>query len=146
MNYINNPIKKEIETIKRFEIENLFNQCESYEIYESKADFGVWDWNPSSSAMIRRESLEFIKNYPHVSFWKTGADKAIFSLLHLLGGSANIDAVCFLYRHHNKNNFNSAFTTGNKKLLNEESINKLIVWNKKIRTDVISMFVNNKAE
>ena len=31
-------------------------------------------------------------------------------------------------------------------MLCDESINKLIAWNKKIRTDAISMFINNKTD
>ena len=59
--------------------------------------------------------LDVIKYYPNKEYWKTGADKVIFSLLHLVGGSASITSVNYLYRHHNFNNSQTTLTTGNKK-------------------------------
>ena len=83
---------------------------------------------------------------PDKGFWRSGADKIIFSFLHLIGGSVNISAVCFLYRIHGSNNFASSKNTGNKKYLKETTVNKLIQWNKKLRLDTLKMFIRNKKE
>ena len=96
--------------------------------------------------MFRKEALEIIKIYPDVSYWKTGADKVVFSLLHLIGGSANITSVNYLYRHHNENNSQTTLTTGNKKYLSENYIKKLISWNKKLRLDTLKMLLQNKQQ
>jgi len=141
-------IKKTLENdkVNYLEIENLFKEDETFKIEKVKAPFGLWSWNPSTSAMFRKNTLDILKYYPDKKFWKTGADKVIFSFLHLLGGSINISAVCFLYRVHSNNNFNASLNTGNKKYLNEDTVNKLILWNKKLRLDTVKMFLQNKKE
>ena len=96
--------------------------------------------------MFRKNALEILKYYPDKEFWKSGADKVIFSFLHLIGGSINISAITFLYRTHNNNCFNESKNMGNKKYLNQKTINKLINWNIKIRIDSIKMFYENKKE
>ena len=128
------------------EIENLFKTSDNFKIIPIKAPFGLWSWNPSSSAMFRKSSLEILKFYPEKEYWKTGADKVVFSLLHLLGGSANITSVNYLYRHHSENNSQTSLTTGNKKYLSENYVKKLISWNKKLRLDTLKMFITNKKE
>ena len=147
LNSKNNQINKQADRIFYRQIQNLYNQNESFEInfLDIKSlPFAQGGWNPSSSAMIRKEALEILKYYSDVNFWKTGADKVIFSLLHLIGGSANISAVCYLYRHHDSNNFKTTLSTGNKKYLCEDYVKKIILWNKKIRLDSIKMFIKNK--
>ena len=128
------------------EIENLFRTKEYFEIKLVKAPFGLWSWNPSTSAMWRKNAIDILQYFPDKKYWKSGADKVIFSLLHLIGGSANIDAVCFLYRTHNQNNFNNSSFSGNKKYLSEKTVDKLIGWNIKLRLDTIKMFLCNKKE
>lgn len=143
---INNPLYSKKNKMSYFEIEKIFNQNEFFKIKYVKAPFGLWSWNPSTSAMFRKSSLDILKYYPDIEFWKTGADKVIFSFLHLIGGSCNIDAVCYLYRHHGKNNSKTTLSTGNKKYLGENYIKTLIQWNKKLRLDAIRMFISNKKE
>ncbi len=149
LNYVNNPIK-EIETeVRLSDTKNLFQANESFTIkYLSikKTPFGLWEWNPSSSAMFRKSSLEILKYYPDKSFWKTGADKVVFSLAHLIGESINTSAVCYLYRHHGKNNSKTDLTVGYKKYLTQEYVNTLIDWNKKLRLDTLYMFLSHKKE
>lgn len=140
--YKTNPESK----IKYQEIENAFKQNDFFEIKKVKEPFGLWSWNPSSSAMFRKSALDILKFYPNKKYWKTGADKVIFSLLHLIGGSANITSVNYLYRHHNQNNSQTTLMTGNKKYLSENYIKKLISWNKKLRLDTFKMFIKNKNE
>ena len=96
------------------EIEKIFNTNEEFKIEIldlKKAPYALWSWNPSTSALIRKSSLDILKYYPDIPFWKTGADKVIFSLLHLIGGSINISAVLWLYRHHDNNNSKTKLTT-----------------------------------
>jgi len=146
LNYIKNPIKKEIEKIARIEIENLFNINDNYEIYPSQVAFDLWDWNPSTSAMIRKNALDIIFNYPDIEYWKMDADKVIFSLLNLTGSSANIDAVCYLFRHPEESNPNNNSNTDNKKHQAQLQIDKTIEWNKKLRLDIAKMFIDNKKD
>ncbi len=122
------------------EIDKLFITKESFEVKKVKAPFGLWSWNPSTSAMWRKSALDILKYYPDKEYWKCGADKVIFSLLHLIGSSANIDAVLFLYRVHSSNNFNSSNLSGDKKYLCEKTIVRLINWNVKLRLDTLKMF------
>lgn len=129
-----------------YEIENLFKITDDFKIKRVNAPFGLWSWNPSSSAMFRKSALDILKYYPSKEYWKTGADKVIFSLLHLIGGSATITSVNYLYRHHGANNSQTTLTTGDKKYLNENYINKLIDWNKKLRFDTFKMFKENKKD
>ena len=145
LNYISNH-KKTNKKIDYSEIENLFNQDESFEVKKVNAPFGLWSWNPSTSAMFRRSALKILDFYLDNEYWKTGADKVIFSLLHLIGGSANISAVCFLYRHHKENNSQTTSSVGNKKYLKESYVEKLIEWNVKLRCDSIKMLILNKKE
>jgi len=149
LNYITNPLKPNLEKISDCDLQNLFNPEKEYELEfltTKNLPFGMWGWNPSTSAMFRRSALKILNYYPDKKFWKTGADKVIFSLLHLIGGSINISAVCYLYRHHGENNSKTTLTTGEKKYLNEEYINTLVEWNKKIRLDTLYMFISNKKE
>ncbi|MBR2069585.1 MAG: glycosyltransferase family 2 protein [Candidatus Gastranaerophilales bacterium] len=128
------------------ELENLYKTKEYFEVQKVKAPFGLWSWNPSTSAMWRKNAIEILQYFPDKEYWHTGADKVIFSLLHLIGGSANIDTVCFLYRIHTDNNFNSSKFSGNKKYISEKTVNKLIDWNIKLRLDTIKMFIKNKKQ
>lgn len=146
LNSINNPLIKKSKKINYEEIENIFQTDEYFKLKKVKAPFGLWSWNPSSSGMFRKSSLDILKYYPDKEYWKTGADKVIFSFLHLIGGSINISAICYLYRHHSKNNSQTTLTTGDKKLLCENYINKLIQWNIKLRSDAIKIFVYNRSE
>lgn len=137
-----NPVQK----INYLEIENSLKLSEAFEIKKVKAPYGLWSWNPSSSAMFRKSALDILKFYPNKQYWKTGADKVIFSLLHLIGGSANITSINYLYRHHNSNNSQTTLTTGSKKYLSESYVKKLISWNIKLRLDTVKMFASNKKE
>ena len=128
------------------ELEKIFNNKEYFEIQQIKAPFGLWSWNPSTSGMFRKSALEILHLYPNKEYWKTGADKVLFSLLHLVGGSACITNIGYLYRHHGLNNSQTSLIVGDKKYLNENYIKKLIAWNKKLRFDTLKMFIENKKE
>lgn len=146
LNCISNVIKEKKAGIKYGDIENTFNLSDSFEIKQVKEPFGLWSWNASTSGMFRKSSLEILEYFPDKEYWKTGADKVIFSLLHLIGGSANISAITYFYRHHDGNQSQTALSSGNKKYLNEEYIEKLIQWNKKIRIDTLNMLKENSVE
>ncbi len=149
LNYVANPIKIKQEKINYTEIEKAFKNSDDFKLEfltTKELPFAMWGWNPMSSGMFRRTSLDILKYYPDIKYWKTGADKVIFSFLHLIGGSVNISAICFLYRHHNSNSSQTTLTCGNKKYINEKYVEKLIAWNKKIRLDAIKMFIKNRKE
>lgn len=139
-------LNQDIAKVNYSEVENLLKTKADYEIKKVKAPYGLWSWNPSTSAMWRKNAIELLKYYPDKTYWRSGADKVIFSLLHLIGGSANIDSTLFLYRIHSNNNFNSTNFSGNKKYLSDGTVNKLINWNIKLRIDTIKMFIKNKRE
>ena len=149
LNYVSNPLKIKKDKINYTEIEKKFNNSEDFKLEVlsiKELPFAMWGWTPMTSGMFRRTSLNILKYYPDIKYWKIGADKVIFSFLHLIGGSINISAVCFLYRHHEKNSTQTSLTYGNKRYIDENYIKRLIDWNKKIRFDAIKMFVKNKKE
>lgn len=149
LNYVSNPVKIKQDKINYSDIEKIFNDKEDFELEHlsiKKLPFGMWGWTPMTSGMFRRTSLNILKYYPDIKYWKIGADKVIFSFLHLIGGSINISAVCFLYRHHEKNSTQNALTYGNKRYISEDYVGKLINWNKKIRLDAIKMFILKRKE
>jgi len=133
-------------SVTNVDMENIFKVDNEFEIKKVKAPFALWSWSPATSGMFRKTALKILEYYPNKEFWKTGADKVVFSLLHLFGGSCNISSVCYLYRHHDANNSQTTLTTGEKKFLSEKYIEKLISWNKKLRLDTLKMFVENKQE
>ena len=139
-------LNQNLKAINYSQTEQLFNTKDYFEINKVKAPFGLWCWNPSTSAMWRKNAIDILEYFPNKEYWRSGADKVIFSLLHLIGGSANIDAVLFLYRTHSSNNFNSSSFSGNKKYLSSNTIDKLIDWNIKLRIDTLKMFILNKRE
>lgn len=141
-----NPLYQKQKEINFKDLENIFNNSEKLTLKENKEPFGLWNWNPSTSAMFRKSALDILKYFPDKKYWKTGADKVIFSLLDLVGSSVNISAVCYLYRHHSLNNSQTSLTMGKKKYLNENYIKKLIKWNKKLRFDTLKMFSDSKKE
>lgn len=146
LNSNSNPIKIFQKEINYKSIEKIFNSKEKFTLKENKEPFGLWNWNPSSSALFRKSALDILKYFPDKKYWKTGADKVIFSLLDLVGSSCNISAICYLYRHHNENNSQTTLTIGKKKYLSENYVKKLITWNKKLRIDTMKMFIQNKKE
>ena len=143
---ISNIVNDKSEIIKFEDVEKMFEITSEFKVEKVKAPFGLWNWCPSTSAMFRKSALKILEYYPNKEYWKTGADKVIFSLLHLIGGSCNISAVCYLYRHHGNNNSETSLTTGDKKIISDKYINKLISWNKKLRIDTYKMFIENKDE
>ena len=145
-NEITSLANQKQEKVDYKEIENLFNLKENFSIKRVKTPFALWAWNPSTSGMFRKSALDILKFYPDVNYWKTGADKVLFSFLDLVGSSCIIDSICYLYRHHGENNSQTTLLTGDKKYLNEKYVDKLINWNKKIRLDAIKMFIENKKE
>ncbi len=149
LNYVSNNFKNTSKSVKYKNIGEIFNTEDEFEISIldlKKSPFGLWSWRASTSAMMRKSALNILKYYPDIKYWKTGADKVIFSLLHLIGGSINISAVLWLYRMHDSNNSDTSLTTGNKKYLKESYIKKLIFWNLKLRIDTIKMFLKNRKE
>ncbi len=149
LNYVSNNFQNNLRTVKYCKTEEIFDTNDEFEISIldlKNTPFGLWSWRASTSAMIRKSAIEILKFYPDIKYWKTGADKVIFSLLHLIGGSINTNAVLWLYRQHSLNNSNTNLSTGNKKFLKESYIKKLIDWNIKLRLDTVKMFIKNRKE
>ena len=114
LNNIANPLYVQSDKMNYQDIQNMFNKSEYFEIEYVKAPFGIWAWNTSTSGMFRKSAIEILKYYPNIKYWKICADKVVFSLLHLIGGSCNISSICYLHRHHFESNSNVSLTTGNK--------------------------------
>jgi len=138
--------EKKKEIFKFGEIGKLFDFDNEFSIVKNNLPFGLWGWNPSTSAMMRKSSLDLLKYFPNKAYWKTGADKVVFSLAHLLGGSINTDAILYLYRHHGKNSSETGIIQGEKKYLSENYVKKIIRWNIKLRLDTAKMFLMRKKE
>lgn len=128
------------------EIFNLSRLNENYEVKVldiKKCPFGSWNWNPTSSALMRRVPLEYLLKYKTPQDWKKGADKIVFSFLHLIGGSATISAPLMAYRRHNTNLSSANPVLGNFRYLKPETIKLYVSYNKRIRQDVLRFIFGN---
>ena len=124
-----------------FEISN--NDFEVKILNQKKIPFGTWAWSPSSSAMMRKSALEFLFLFKETEHYKTGADKLVFSFLHLIGGSALISQTLYAYRRHNNNQSESNPLIGNFRYLKSSQIKRIIEWNKLVRLDVLRFIRTN---
>ena len=108
-----------------------------------KYPFGSWNWNPTSSAMMRKAAADYLLLYKTPSDWKKGADKIAFSFLHLIGGSALISAPLMAYRRHKTNLSSANPVIGNFRYLKPSAVNLYVGYNKRIRQDVLRFIFNN---
>ena len=108
-----------------------------------KYPFGSWNWNPTSSAMMRKAAADYLLLYKTPSDWKKGADKIAFSFLHLIGGSALISAPLMAYRRHKTNLSSANPVIGNFRYLKPSAVNLYVGYNKRIRQDVLRFICNN---
>lgn len=128
------------------EIFNLKRLGENYTVTTmdiKKYPFGSWNWNPASSAVMRRAALKYMLKYKTPEDWKKGADKIVFSFLHLIGGSAAISAPLMAYRRHKTNLSSANPVIGNFKYLKPNTIKLYIGYNKRIRSDVLKFILGN---
>lgn len=128
------------------EIFDLSRLGENYEVKVldiKKYPFGSWNWNPTSSALMRRAPLEYLLRYKTPQDWRKGADKIVFSFLHLIGGSATISAPLMAYRRHNTNLSSANPVLGNFRYLKPETIKLYVGYNKRIRQDVLRFIFGN---
>ena len=128
------------------EIFNLKRLGENYTVTTmdiKKYPFGSWNWNPASSAVMRKAPLEYMLKYKTPEDWKKGADKIVFSFLHLIGGSAAISAPLMAYRRHKTNLSSANPVIGNFKYLKPDTIKLYIGYNKRIRSDVLKFILGN---
>ena len=129
------------------EIYNLSRLGENYTVKTmdiKKYPFGSWNWNPTSSAMMRKAPLEYLLRYKNPKDWKKGADKIVFSFLHLIGGSATISAPLMAYRRHKTNLSSANPVLGNFRYLKPQTIDLYVSYNKRIRQDVFKFIIENK--
>lgn len=128
------------------EIFNLDRLNENYEIKVmdiKKYPFGSWNWHATSSAMMRMAPLKYLLKYKNPKDWMKGADKIVFSFLHLIGGSAVISAPLFAYRRHSTNLSSTNPVLGNFRYLKPQTINLYVGYNKRIRQDVLKLIFQN---
>ena len=129
------------------EIYNLSRLGENYTVKTmdiKKYPFGSWNWNPTSSAMMRKAPLDYLLRYKNPKDWKKGADKIVFSFLHLIGGSATISAPLMAYRRHKTNLSSANPVLGNFRYLKPQTIDLYVSYNKRIRQDVFKFIIENK--
>lgn len=133
--------------LKKEKVADIFNICaDEFEVKIlnlKNTPFGTWAWAPSTSAMMRKSALEFLLLFKETEHYKTGADKFIFSFLHLIGGSALISQTLYAYRRHSANQSESNPLTGNFRYLKSSQIKRIINWNKMIRLDTLFFIKNN---
>lgn len=120
-----------------------FENFEVKRITDKQCPFGAWCWNPSTSAMMRRSALEFLFLFKNIENYKTGADKFIFSFLHLIGSSAIVSKPLFAYRRHRSNCSGTNPVMGNFRYLKPESVDRLIRWNKNLHFDMLCFIFKN---
>ncbi len=129
------------------EIYNLSRLGENYTVKTmdiKKYPFGSWNWNPTSSAMMRKAPLDYLLRYKNPKDWKKGADKIVFSFLHLIGGSATISAPLMAYRRHKTNLSSANPVLGNFRYLKPQTIELYVGYNKRIRQDVFKFIMENR--
>ncbi len=132
---------------KKLSADKIFNldfiDFEVKKISDRMCPFGQWCWNPSTSAMMRRSALEFLLLYKNIENYKTGADKFIFSFLHLLGSSAVVSRPLFAYRRHGNNSSGTNPVIGDFRYLKPESVKRLVKWNKNLHLDTLDFIFKN---
>ena len=137
---------KELEIKK---VEDIFNLDRLKENFTTNTlniktcPFATWAWNPSSSVVMRKSALEYLFKYKHYEKWKRGADKFIFSFLHLIGGSATISAPLVAYRRHNTNVSSTNPVLGNFRYLKPDTIKFYIGMNRIIRGETLKFIFEN---
>lgn len=136
-------------TLKIEKIEDVFNLERLHENFQIKTmdikkyPFASWNWNPSSSAVMRKSPLLYLLKYENYLKWKRGADKFIFSFLHLIGGSATISAPLVAYRRHNTNVSSTNPVMGNFRYLKPDTIKFYIEINKIVRYETFMFILKN---
>ena len=128
------------------EIFNLSRIKEKYDVNVldiKNCPFATWAWNPSSSVLMRKAPLMFLLKYKNYKKWMRGADKFIFSFLHLIGGSATISAPLFAYRRHSTNVSSTNPVFGNFRYLKPDTIEFYVGMNKIIRQETLKFIFEN---
>ena len=140
----NESFSDEIKTLD--EIFNLDRLKENFSVKVmdiKKYPFGSWNWNPTSSCMMRKAPCDYLLKYKTPSDWRKGADKIAFSFLHLIGGSATISAPLMAYRRHKTNLSSANPVLGNFRYLKPDAIKLYVSYNKRIRQDVLKFIFQN---
>ena len=140
----NSSYEDKIKTLDEVFNLNRLNENFNVKVMDiKKYPFGTWNWNPTSSAMMRKAPLDYLLLYKTPSDWRKGADKIVFSFLHLIGGSAAISAPLMAYRRHKTNLSSANPVTGNFRYLKPSAIKLYIGYNKRIRQDVLKFIFQN---
>ncbi len=140
----NCSFEDEIKTLDEvFNLDRLHEKFSVKTMDIKKYPFGSWNWNPTSSALMRKASVDYLLKYKTPEDWKKGADKIAFSFLHLIGGSAVITAPLMAYRRHKTNLSSANPVLGNFRYLKPAAIELYVGYNKRIRTDVLKFILGN---
>jgi len=115
--------------------EFIASKCPKYKTVKGR--FGGWYWSPMSSAMFRKSSIEFVKDYRNTEKWRICPDKFLFNFANLIGGSLVIFTPLIAYRRHNNNAGNSKIVTGDKRFHSDKTTLLNINNNIKIRPETI---------
>ena len=106
--------------------------------------FGGWYWSPNSSAMYRKSALDIILNYKNPEKWKVCPDKFLFNLMHLIGGSINIEIPLIAYRRHKNNAGSTGYVYGDKKYPSDKTTLTNIKNNINIRPETVKFLLSAK--
>ena len=146
-NFKNESYEGEIKPISDiFNLDRLGEKFDVNVLNIKNCPFGTWAWNPSSSVLMRKAPLMFLLKYKNYKKWMRGADKFIFSFLHLIGGSATITAPLIAYRRHSTNVSSTNPVFGNFRYLKPDTINFYIGMNRIIRGETLKFIFENYKE
>ena len=106
--------------------------------------FGGWYWSPNSSAMYRKSALDIILEYKNPEKWKVCPDKFLFNLMHLIGGSINIEVPLIAYRRHSNNAGGVGHIVGDKKYPSDKRTITNIKNNINIRPETIKFLLSSR--
>ena len=94
--------------------------------------------------MYRKSALDIILNYKNPEKWKVCPDKFLFNLMHLIGGSINIEIPLAAYRRHKSNAGNTGYVCGDKKYPSDKTTLTNIKNNINIRPETVKFLLSSK--
>ncbi len=90
----------------------------------SDYDLNQWYWYVTSTAVLRRDTIRALEDFPGAENWRICADRLLFTYAHWRGGSCFIPLRLMAYRRHKNNGFAGAEIAGNMPLLPQKSIER----------------------
>ena len=120
-------------------------EVKAYHLKRNGYDLRRFIWYPTSSAMLRTDALRWLE-LPEglVSRWNRCADQFLFTLAHLLGGSAVVDAPAYGYRHHGKNRSACPRLLGDTKYASTALARHHAAQRVKLRESILAVWQHNR--